>query len=488
MKSHNISALITSHNELDPFNTPSCTHPRATKRVTNSISYFQTTMSSSRSNARLIRFAVFALVLIFCGFILTKGSSYPPLEGQTASVVPTTGNAQDPKVVAANGENKPVGGDKQANAAGGAAGNVGQKPGDKVAAPDTGKGVEGAKDAAAGAAAGAAGGAVAASGEKVSAVFVSLARNSDIGSMTHSIRQIEDRFNKNFHYDWVFLNDEPFNDEFKTAVSSLVSGKASFGTIPKEHWSYPDWIDQEKAALAREELVQKKVIYGGSVSYRHMCRFESGFFYKHELLQQYEYYWRVEPDIKIYCDIDYDVFKFMKDNDKMYGFTISLPEYRETIPTLWDTTKKFIEENPKYVDPNNNMAWISDDNGATYNGCHFWSNFEVGAFKLWRLEAYTKYFEYLDKAGGFFYERWGDAPVHSIAASLFIPKDKIHFFGDVGYFHVPFHNCPVDEETRKAKRCMCQPNEDFTWRGYSCTPKFFTQHGLKRPKGWENFT
>jgi hypothetical protein len=27
------------------------------------------------------------------------------------------------------------------------------------------------------------------------------------------------------------------------------------------------------------------------------------FFYKHELLQKYEWYWRVEPEIKYFCDI-----------------------------------------------------------------------------------------------------------------------------------------------------------------------------------------
>jgi len=27
------------------------------------------------------------------------------------------------------------------------------------------------------------------------------------------------------------------------------------------------------------------------------------FFYKHELLQKYDWYWRVEPEIKYFCDI-----------------------------------------------------------------------------------------------------------------------------------------------------------------------------------------
>ena len=96
---------------------------------------------------------------------------------------------------------------------------------------------------------------------------------------------------------------------------------------------------------------------------------------------------------------------------------------KETIPTLWDTTK-FIEKNPQYLAQNNLMDWVSDDKGQTYNGCHFWSNFEIGSLAFWRSEAYRKYFEHLDKAGGFFYERWGDAPVHSIAAALFLPREK----------------------------------------------------------------
>lgn len=413
-------------------------------------------MASPRSNARLLRFGIFAFVLIFCGYILTKGSNY------SAATAPATAPATEKAAApAAEPAAAPAAGKAAAPAAEPAAAPAAEKQANKP---------------------------VVQAGDKVSATFVTLARNLDLNAITGSIRQIQDRFNKNYNYDWVFLNDEPFNEEFIKYTSSLVTGQAKYGLIPKEHWSYPDWIDKEKAALAREEMVAKKVIYGGSESYRHMCRFESGFFWRHPLLDDYEYYWRVEPDVKIYCDIDYDVFKFMKDNNKMYGFTISLPEYKLTIPTLWETTKQFMKENPQYLAKDNNMKWISDDNGETYNGCHFWSNFEVASLKLWRSEAYSKYFEHLDKAGGFFYERWGDAPVHSIGASLFLPKDQIHFFGDVGYFHVPFHNCPVDEETRTKKNCVCNPKDDFTWRGYSCTPKFFSVNGLSRPKGWENFT
>ncbi|EDK44063.1 glycolipid 2-alpha-mannosyltransferase [Lodderomyces elongisporus NRRL YB-4239] len=430
-------------------------------------------MSSTRSNARLIRFGVFALILIGCGYILTRGSSFQPPSytlGGSGSSTSTTTPAQnankgaaavaDPNL--ANYKKKDLGPLPKFIAF------EGQDP-QQVPQKNIDPTTYSPKD-------------------KVKATFVSLARNSDLYSLVESIIQIEDRFNKKYHYDWTFLNEKEFSQEFKDTVSNLVSGKCNFGFIPKEHWSYPEWIDQEKAALVREQMREKKIIYGHSESYRHMCRFESGFFWRQDVLKDYEYYWRVEPDTKIYCDIDYDVFKWMKDNGKEYSFTISLPEYKETIPTLWKTTKEFIEKNPQYLAPNNMMEWVSDDKGESYNGCHFWSNFEIGSLNFWRSDPYKKYFEYLDKAGGFFYERWGDAPVHSIAAALFLPREKIHFFEDIGYFHVPFHNCPVDPEIRKERRCHCNPDKDFTWRGYSCTTKYYTINNFKRQKHWEKYT
>lgn len=207
--------------------------------------------------------------------------------------------------------------------------------------------------------------------ERVNATFVSLVRDSDLWSMVESIRQVEDRFNRNYHYDWVFLNDGDFSENFKKVTSALVSGTAHYGKIPREHWSYPEWIDQEKAAAERKKMEEKKVIYGGSESYRHMCRYESGFFFRHDLMMNYDYYWRVEPSVKYFCDIGFDAFKFMKDNKKKYSFVLSLHEYRETVLTLWDSVKHFMEKFPEHIVEGNNLEFISEDGGKTYNMCHF---------------------------------------------------------------------------------------------------------------------
>lgn len=215
------------------------------------------------------------------------------------------------------------------------------------------------------------------SSERANATFVTLARNSDLWEIVKSIRQVEDRFNRNYHYDWVFLNDKPFDSTFKAVTTSLISGKTHYGEISKEHWSFPEHIDQDKARKVREDMAQKKIIYGDSVSYRHMCRFESGFFFQHPLMKQFEWYWRVEPSIELYCDIGYDTFKYMRDHGKKYSFVLSLYEYVETIPTLWDSVKTFMKEHPEHIAESNSMEFLSDDNGDSYNHCHFVSRSDL---------------------------------------------------------------------------------------------------------------
>ena len=52
------------------------------------------------------------------------------------------------------------------------------------------------------------------------ATFFMLTTNSesDIKGAVQSVRELEDRFNHRYHYPWIFLNDKPFSDEFKSCA------------------------------------------------------------------------------------------------------------------------------------------------------------------------------------------------------------------------------------------------------------------------------
>ncbi|KAI0266642.1 nucleotide-diphospho-sugar transferase [Russula aff. rugulosa BPL654] len=304
------------------------------------------------------------------------------------------------------------------------------------------------------------------------ATLFMLTRSSDVDGAVNSVREVEDRFNRGYGYPWVFLNEEPFSDDFKRRMSNIVSGPVHFGQIPEEHWYQPDWINETVAAEERSKMVTVGLGYGGSVSYRNMCRFNSGFFFRHPLVQQFRYYWRVEPDVHFYCDVNFDPFVYMQENNKLYGFTISVYDDVRTMKSLWSTVRDFMHEHPEHIVPNNAMDFLSDNNGTDYNLCLFYNNFEIGDLEFWHSEAYSAYFEYLDKQGGFYYERWGDAPVHTIAAALLAGTDRIHFFREIGYEHHPFIHCPAESDIWERGRCACTSDHNSDYESRSCLPRW----------------
>lgn len=347
---------------------------------------------------------------------------------------------------------------------------------------------------------------------RASAAFVMLARNSELTDVISSMRSMERHFNQWFNYPWVFLNDEEFTLEFQDEVKKHTKSEVEFGRVDPEQWNFPADIDQD----VFDEFVQgqgdREVMYGNLESYHKMCRFYSGHFYNHPLVQKRKWYWRVEPDVQFFCDLTYDPFVEMEKHNKKYGFNVILEELYYTVPSLFLETKLFINANNikvksaweimvrkyqtvvdktnfnyftwkstadlrKQVEKNLNlnkfmskqhktnedlentkdfenmrdifedskkMPWILLDKieDEEYNLCHFWSNFEIARTDLFLLETYQKYYQHLEKVGGFYKERWGDAPVHSLAVAMMLSKEELHYFRDIGYKHSTFGHCP----------------------------------------------
>jgi mannosyltransferase len=156
---------------------------------------------------------------------------------------------------------------------------------------------------------------------RANAAFVVLARNKELEGVIQSIKSIERHFNRWYHYPYVFLNDGDFNATFKETIANYTSSPVEFGKIDPKAWGFPDWIDPKVAKEGIAKQGDAAIMYGGMESYHAMCRFYSGyvvplqmakgymltqscrFFYKHELLAKYEWYWRLEPEIKYFCDI-----------------------------------------------------------------------------------------------------------------------------------------------------------------------------------------
>ncbi|VEU20648.1 DEKNAAC101606 [Brettanomyces naardenensis] len=322
------------------------------------------------------------------------------------------------------------------------------------------------------------------------ATLFTLVRNEELYDILVSIERLENRFNGKMNYDWIFMNDKPFSTEFIELTSSMVSGTARYGIVPYEHWSYPEWIDQNKAQAVRESVKFSRVLYGSSESYRHMCRYNSKFFYHHPIMDDYDLYWRVEPNVDFMCDILEDPFRYMADTGTQYGFTIAFQEFYTTVETLWKTSMVYFGNSTikEQLPTRNLLDFISDDNGRSYNMCHFWSNFEIANLTLWRDPMYENFVDHLDHAGGFFYERWGDAPVHSIGASMILRPEQVHVFGNIAYKHTVAGTCPLDDDLFKRARCTCNPRGDWTISSVQhCNLKFLRASKQQKMKDFNKY-
>ncbi|KAM3483529.1 hypothetical protein MY8738_003072 [Beauveria namnaoensis] len=311
---------------------------------------------------------------------------------------------------------------------------------------------------------------------RANATFVVLARNKELEGVLQSIKSVERHFNRWFNYPYVFLNDGDFNETFKETIRNHTSGTVEFGKVGPDMWGFPDWIDTKVAKEGIAKQGDNAVMYGGLESYHFMCRFYSGFFFNHPLLLKYEWYWRVEPEITYFCDITYDPFLKMIEQKKTYGFTIAIKELRETVPNVFRYASAYMRNNnitskglwEMFLEPRKRQPEIIKDalpeeiaqgepgNGAlpdidpetmegdSYNMCHFWSNFEIARLSWFRSKEYQDFFEMLDRSGGFWMERWGDAPIHSLAAGALLGPSDVHYFRDIGYRHTTIQHCPAN--------------------------------------------
>ena len=238
--------------------------------------------------------------------------------------------------------------------------------------------------------------------KKANACIIIMLRNEEINNLVDLIQRFELVFNKNYKYPYILFNNEEFTNSFRNEIVKHTNSTIEFGLIPREHWDVPTWINKYNLKKSLLEI-------GHSIAYRQMCRFNSGFFFRHELTLKYQYYMRLDLDSKFPCQIKRDPFEIFRGKEEIkYGFILSYYERIHTIKSLWVRIKEWKNKSLKTINKNSAIKFISDDNGNSLNRrlCIFYNNFEMADFSVFRNESYLNYFDNLDKSGGFFYERW----------------------------------------------------------------------------------
>jgi alpha 1,2-mannosyltransferase len=145
----------------------------------------------------------------------------------------------------------------------------------------------------------------------------------------------------------------------------------------------------------------------------------------HPSMKKFKYYWRLDSDSFILSRIETDPFKTMKDREFVYcdfgtkplnredGWRYSGKEILWAREKLWESTQEFLRQK-KLQD--------FDYDGEVYN-----TNLEIVDLDFFRANEYQSFFSYMDKIGGFYYNRWGDAPFRWLGLKLFSSPEKVWF-------------------------------------------------------------
>lgn len=170
----------------------------------------------------------------------------------------------------------------------------------------------------------------------------------------------------------------------------------------------------------------KDDLRGFGMGYRHMCRWQAGVVYEH--LADYDYYLRLDTDSFLRAPVEYNLFDHMRAGGYLYA----------TLPgTLHLDTEWCVHGLRDTV-----AHWLRDEQiptvqpiGEIPHGLMFYNNFELASVRWFREGHYRQMFEVLDRAGGIYLHRWGDAPIHTLGVYLFIPEAQRTELSGVHYMH-----------------------------------------------------
>lgn len=163
---------------------------------------------------------------------------------------------------------------------------------------------------------------------------------------------------------------------------------------------------------------------GFTMGYRHMCRFFAGEIYKQEILSNYRYYLRLDTDSFILRKIPFNLFEKMEKDGYSYGYIRDAVQIDNpaVISGLWETTEKFANTVGKTI--------LHIPPGKMY-----YTNFEIGDLNWFKSSGYMDYYDYIDRNGGIYVCRWGDAPIRYLGIDLFMDRKKLWPIDEVGYQH-----------------------------------------------------
>ncbi|CUM67750.1 uncharacterized protein PRCAT00005455001 [Priceomyces carsonii] len=306
-------------------------------------------------------------------------------------------------------------------------------------------------------------------------------KRADALLLLETVKNYQDRFNNKYNYDWTIVSYRGYYIDDFEAILALTNAPTNVRIINlrygSEFLTYRQGIDVAKIRQYKKTLnISRHLRDQVTTASKHFTRFLLGHFYNLESLwSMYDYYWKVPVGSRLDCDVGYDVFQYMKDENLEYGWLIlqmDPPKYHPSLllnvkDYIYDPNNNFMEKSTQTA---NNFQFLLDDSVADsissdnevewkYKSCSINSEFEIVNVKFFRSKQYQHFFNFIDHINGIYYENWREPAIKTIAVSVFLESKSVKFFDDLAVL-IPalgIGNCPSNVDVYLKNKCVCNP-------------------------------
>ena len=171
-----------------------------------------------------------------------------------------------------------------------------------------------------------------------------------------------------------------------------------------------------------------------SVGYRLMMRWFAILLWKYLDTEGYTHVMRLDDDSYILSPITFNIFDYMRTNNKRYGFR--QPVYEDGGNHFHAVVNQYLIDK----NPSSTSFKYFEDLYKKDRGVSFYNNFFIADISFFLSPPASDLLRIIDESKLIFTQRTGDLVIHSAVVRLFLPPNQIHWFRDFTYEHMTLCN------------------------------------------------
>lgn len=232
-------------------------------------------------------------------------------------------------------------------------------------------------------------------------------------------------FNNKYQYPVViFTFGKQYSKRFVRNIHKRINPTIKF--IELELPKIPSHIKEEELFYHRKGIPYVRNRFPKSrIGFLHTNQFVAGEVMEHSEMKKYDIALKMDDDTFIMGEIDFDIFKFMKNNNHILGpFAVKKCDYENILQCeigLRGLLKKYIKENN--IKPKSSSL---DEDGNWDSLCSY--DPTIWDLNIFRNQNWKKWWNCVNQSGGIYKYRWGDLEIHVLYTRMYYPNSAWHNF------------------------------------------------------------